>query len=84
MAKSAAGYHVLCVLKETESYESISVGLRDVIKEVSIVSRDVQECHYTGILSWGGLEISSYGMWYQLGQFQVCVHMVHVSEGRSS
>ena len=40
VAKSATGYHVLCVLKETESYESISVGLRDVIKEVSMISRD--------------------------------------------
>ena len=39
-AKSATGYHVLCVLKETESYESISIGLRDVIKEVSSISRE--------------------------------------------
>ena len=49
VAKSATGYHVLCILKETESYESISIGLRDVIEEVSMISRDgitVQECHY--------------------------------------
>ena len=49
VANSATGYHVLCILKETESYESISIGLRDVIEEVSMISHDgitVQECHY--------------------------------------
>ena len=50
VANSATGYHVLCILKETGSYESISVGLRDVVEEVSMISREgitVGGCNYS-------------------------------------
>ena len=74
VAKSATGYHVLCILKETESYESISIGLRDVIEEVSMISHDgitVQECHYTV-------------KFYLGADWKFLAMVVHMSEGRSS
>ena len=38
-AYSASGNHCIAILKESEDYNSLKVGLRDIIKEVEQLSR---------------------------------------------
>ena len=50
IAKSANGYHLLCLLKEDESYDSLAEGLKDTIDEVSTIACDglkVDKCSYS-------------------------------------
>ena len=39
-AKSAAGNHPLCILKDTEDYEQLQIGLRDIISETSDIQKN--------------------------------------------
>ena len=57
IAKSANGYHLLCLLKEDESYDSLAQGLKDIIDEVSTIACDglkVDECSYSVRFYLGG------------------------------
>ena len=57
IAKSANGYHLLCLLKEDESYESLAEGLKDIIDEVSTIAHnglEVDECLYSVRFYLGG------------------------------
>ena len=57
IAKSANGYHLLCLLKEDESYDSLAQGLKNIIDEVSTAARDglkVDECSYSVRFYLGG------------------------------
>ena len=57
VAKSASSYHLLYLLKEDESYDSLALGLKDVINEVSMISRDgikIDECSYAIHFYLGG------------------------------
>ena len=57
IAKSANGYHLLCLLKEDESYDSLAQGLKNIIEEVSTVARHglkVDECSYSVRFYLGG------------------------------
>ena len=50
IAKSANGYHLLCLLKEDESYDILAQGLKNIIEKVSTGARDalkVDECSYS-------------------------------------
>ena len=39
-AKSAAGNHPLCILRDTEDYEQLRLGLRDILNETSEIQKD--------------------------------------------
>ena len=50
IAKSVNGYHLLCLLKEDESYDSLAQGLKNIIEKVNTGARDalkVDECSYS-------------------------------------
>ena len=39
-AKSAAGNHPLCIMRDTEDYEQLKLGLRDIISEASDIQKN--------------------------------------------
>ena len=38
VAKFATGNHTVCILKESESYESLALGLKDIRREIAEIS----------------------------------------------
>ena len=39
-AKSAAGNHPLCILRDTEEYEQLKLGMRDILNETLEIQKN--------------------------------------------
>ena len=64
VVKSAAGNHSVCLLKESENYESLALGLRDIREEMT----DISSC-------WS-LEVYCISLWTERSQCNIILYLV--------